>query len=1220
MLPINTLGEDYTLKDIAELSDKRLIKAYQSALNEKKHEEKDAENKNYIATELLRSTNKYIHALETEISKRDINLSDKDAIDKLLGKKEDDDNDDENEEEEGVSTMNRDTDENASTFAGLLPNPGLNGLPNGGRGELDETTLLDMLDNDNDDIAHGRLTGDNEDKLYGEPDRFLYNMAVDNSIDDSSELPGKIRSLIIRSCAYKDKLEELIRDNASREEITDVKRKLVTIQKRINDFKKANDKMCDKIKKVQKRSASYIFNHSIKESVEAIQEFRKSVTPRVKYTLGEANKLIKEDADHIRDTENHYPEALKEYRKLMIKFKSLDDDIIFAPVSEKLLEDAVEVVNDLIDDVKKVPEDYIASDMATIRIIIRGIGTIVHSLVAIDILTELDFQDELPHGITPDIIIPYLIGYVKTLKRVIHVATSVELNDEKYKTMLIAKKSMDAGSDVPMDGPATHAIFDNSFEAQEDANIGTNIGRRIPLSNAVIDRFKDTNPRVRSLRINDHTKGFAYLDPDDKLIGVVNTEKKPDDTIWIQGLEVFGDNKGKGFGKALLKVATDELNATRLSVRKSNEIANKMYNDYGFKTYKSDDYMHYMSYEASMGTKLHLAAMETVLFEDDVDYLEQLQTEVGYEKAIDIEHTDEYEALLESLDILEMATNSINPDFYEESMSELKSSVENSLKLLKDWTKDNLQKFTKYMHESRVKFIINAASKKYEKNNNIRVKIRNPKLYKEGTKKLERAMNDVIITSKKYADSNPIDDKYKETDYKGAKKEVVKDDIKHAITRPIDSLKTHNGKIFSGFYDDKNNAEFYIKVTVPEAIDALRFYDDESKKNNKAAEDMYSRITNTSYPVDSAALHGVVKEFMNREKYLNKARKEIISGLAGVSARPQKHKAKMTVSVSRESYTDNMNKLLSAVMESDNKEEKSALKPDIIRGEIENINEEIHKLEAKITDPETPSEKRDRYKMSVKNKREKLREKEQKLKEAEKYAELQEKHKEKERQAEEEKKKKEAEKEDPKTKEERDIEEAAIMYESYFMEKRQLEDSFKDVVDTFNNKGYKVKYASPGHPGLRKKVDKPADDSLEKHDGVYYDHLYSDARIMFKDKYKFPDPPKYWHWREVDGCSYLDISPIRYDKEKDGDVKTAIRNWKQDYMRSIRKYVKEIEPNGGKDEAKEKEESFLDTMSIDDMISEAAFDYNIDEDSLIEESPSEAKERLIDEFDSILSD
>ena len=40
MLPINTLGEDYTLKDIAELSDKRLIKAYQSALNEKSMKKK----------------------------------------------------------------------------------------------------------------------------------------------------------------------------------------------------------------------------------------------------------------------------------------------------------------------------------------------------------------------------------------------------------------------------------------------------------------------------------------------------------------------------------------------------------------------------------------------------------------------------------------------------------------------------------------------------------------------------------------------------------------------------------------------------------------------------------------------------------------------------------------------------------------------------------------------------------------------------------------------------------------------------------------------------------------------------------------------------------------------------------------------------------------------------------------------------------------------------
>lgn len=75
---------------------------------------------------------------------------------------------------------------------------------------------------------------------------------------------------------------------------------------------------------------------------------------------------------------------------------------------------------------------------------------------------------------------------------------------------------------------------------------------------------------------------------------MVNTETKSDGSIWIQGLEVFGDNKGKGLGKNLLDIAVNELNATKLSVRKTNNIAKHLYEKYGFEIYDSDDYMNYM--------------------------------------------------------------------------------------------------------------------------------------------------------------------------------------------------------------------------------------------------------------------------------------------------------------------------------------------------------------------------------------------------------------------------------------------------------------------------------------------------------------------------------------------------------------------------------------------------------------------------------------------------
>lgn len=75
---------------------------------------------------------------------------------------------------------------------------------------------------------------------------------------------------------------------------------------------------------------------------------------------------------------------------------------------------------------------------------------------------------------------------------------------------------------------------------------------------------------------------------------MVNTEKKPDGIVWIQGLEVFGDYKGMGISKELLDTAVNELGATHLSVRKTNTTAKNIYDRYGFVVYDETDYMDFM--------------------------------------------------------------------------------------------------------------------------------------------------------------------------------------------------------------------------------------------------------------------------------------------------------------------------------------------------------------------------------------------------------------------------------------------------------------------------------------------------------------------------------------------------------------------------------------------------------------------------------------------------
>ena len=174
-------------------------------------------------------------------------------------------------------------------------------------------------------------------------------------------------------------------------------------------------------------------------------------------------------------------------------------------------------------------------------------------------------------------------------------------------------------------------------------------------------------------------------------------------------------------------------------------------------------------------------------------------------------------------------------------------------------------------------------------------------------------------------------------------------------------------------------------------------------------------------------------------------------------------------------------------------------------------------------------------------------------------------------------------------------------------EAANMEDEIKPIVNKLNEKGYKVKYASPGHRNLRKKEDKEPD-------GVYYDKLYSDARIMFKDLYKFPDAPKYWHWREVDGCSYLDISPLSYNK-KDGTPDEAFAKWKENYMNSLKKFVDDL--GSKEDEVKESINEFVESM-MDDIFLKMGFD----ELEMVNESVedyTDSYDKVLEEMDNLLS-
>ena len=114
----------------------------------------------------------------------------------------------------------------------------------------------------------------------------------------------------------------------------------------------------------------------------------------------------------------------------------------------------------------------------------------------------------------------------------------------------------------------------------------------------VLNKYKNQYRNLSHIKINQNTNGRIYT-KNEKVVAMINTEKKSDGIIWIQGLEVFGDNQGQGFGYRLLDIAVNDLKATYLSVRKTNLKAKQLYENYGFTVYKTDDYMDYMKIQKS---------------------------------------------------------------------------------------------------------------------------------------------------------------------------------------------------------------------------------------------------------------------------------------------------------------------------------------------------------------------------------------------------------------------------------------------------------------------------------------------------------------------------------------------------------------------------------------------------------------------------------------------
>ena len=119
-------------------------------------------------------------------------------------------------------------------------------------------------------------------------------------------------------------------------------------------------------------------------------------------------------------------------------------------------------------------------------------------------------------------------------------------------------------------------------------------------------------------------------------------------------------------------------------------------------------------------------------------------------------------------------------------------------------------------------------------------------------------------------------------------------------------------------------------------------------------------------------------------------------------------------------------------------------------------------------------------------------------------------------------------------------------YMDCYLEAKKPDDGMMEILDTLNRKGYKTKYSCSGH---KRSFKEDRND-----DGVINGKLTSGARIMFMDDYEFPDPPKHWGWKTVDGKDYLYVIAVSHNADKI-DSDKAFDAWKNKYMASLKRWV-----------------------------------------------------------------
>ena len=140
-------------------------------------------------------------------------------------------------------------------------------------------------------------------------------------------------------------------------------------------------------------------------------------------------------------------------------------------------------------------------------------------------------------------------------------------------------------------------------KVKSDKKTGKVAVQKIQLTQTSINRYIHTQYAgyLSRFRADKNVRGYILLSGG-KVAGAVAVEKGDDGYRWIQGLEVSKPFQKQGFGKMLLDLALS-LEATHLTVPKSNKEAIHLYLTNGFSAYRQTGTQYYMS-NRSMGRSI----------------------------------------------------------------------------------------------------------------------------------------------------------------------------------------------------------------------------------------------------------------------------------------------------------------------------------------------------------------------------------------------------------------------------------------------------------------------------------------------------------------------------------------------------------------------------------------------------------------------------------------